>query len=149
MQKEAEQELGEEELENDTSEDEEEHVEGQKDGLDITTNRFEKFNITDTGDDINEEAPIEKIDNRKKNPPVVEKEETENNIAEEVESNEKLDGTNEEEKVEIHINTQDIIKNVKMKLNKRHQKSGINTRKRNIVKSKAKKDIRDVVQSSS
>jgi hypothetical protein len=88
-------------------------------------------------------APIEKIDNRKK--PDIEKTE----IASEENSNSDVgdEDSNRAGDPKVSINTEQIVKNVKMKLSKNKNMQNINTRKRNIVKSKAKKEIRDTVQS--
>eukprot|EP00026_Physarum_polycephalum_P007915 Phypoly_transcript_07986.p1 GENE.Phypoly_transcript_07986~~Phypoly_transcript_07986.p1 ORF type:complete len:515 (+),score=104.48 Phypoly_transcript_07986:153-1547(+) len=89
-------------------------------------------------------APIEKIDNRKKPEPVAAS-------AENPSSDSENDGSEAPDLVggpkPVNINTQEIVKNVKMKLSKSKNRTNINTRKRNIVKSKAKKEIRDTVKS--
>jgi hypothetical protein len=91
-------------------------------------------------------APIEKIDNRKK-PDLGKAGETaeHSNSDPENDNSEALDLAGGPKPV--NINTQEIVKNVKMKLSKSKNRNNINTRKRNIVKSKAKKEIRDTVKS--
>jgi hypothetical protein len=85
--------------------------------------------------------PIEKIDNRKK----PQKEEPENTVEEKEEEDDESESVTS--KSGIAIDTSEITKNVKIKLAKNNKRANINTRKRNIVKSKAKKDIRDAVKS--
>lgn len=103
-----------------------------KDGDDVSST------LADDDDSL---APIEKIDNRAvKKFAVKEPVEQEEDVEQEEEV---------AERPEIKIDTQAIAKNVKIKLAKSKNHTNINTRKRNIIKSKAKKDIRDTVKSYS
>lgn len=97
-----------------------------------------------------EASPIEKIDNRRKNPtepnvkPATGKAENVEEEDAESQSGSHPDGESDKG---IVIDTQEITKKVKLKLAKNKNRNNINTRKRNIVKSKAKKEIRDTVKS--
>lgn len=145
-------------------EEQEEDEESEEEEVKVPTKKFDKLRIagdalaesesleaaaddvssTIADDDDESLAPIEKIDNRAKPAKVVEQ------ASEEKEGDDVAPELVEAPaKPEIKIDTQTIVKNVKMKLAKNQLHSNINTRKRNIIKSKAKKEIRDTVKSYS
>jgi len=129
--------------------------------------QFEKLHITA---DVEEEGEgegeeIEKIDNRKKKTTAKEEQQpkkgegkTEEDGANnpEADANGGLEGKGEgegegegdgEEHGGKPIDANEIAKNVRMKLERKWNKKNINTRKRNVEKSRAKKEIRENVKS--
>jgi len=144
IQEEALREEGEVDGEDEDDEDDSEDDDATTDRIETANKQFEQLHIKHDPQDVvaeEEEEIIEKIDNRKKPQRI-----TQAPISEEASVT--TEGDNdipETELPEVEIDTLAINKNVRMKLTKTNQRTNINTRKRNVVKSRAKKQIREAV----
>lgn len=139
-------------------ENEENEEDESEEEVETTQKQFEKVALAEPTTEEGEETQLpEKIDNRKK-ASVLEKEpngkqpdtnqnkqETENAEQQANREENEDEEEDEERKTPIVIDTNKIAQTVKLRLEKKHNKSNINSRKRNIVKSKAKKAIREQV----